>query len=279
MRLARVGRAGGAAWALVEEGGYAVVEDPFAADPRRTGEVVPAEEARLLAPASPRTVVGMADNTGEPTRLAGRERPPRAFLKPAGTVTGPGEAVPVPTGAGTIVAEAELAVVIGRPARHLTARDALAHVLGVTVGNDVTARDLQAADPLWTTAKGHDGFTPLGPWVVTDLDTDDLPLSLDVDGHEAGPASTADLARSVVECLVFVTSVMTLVPGDVLLTGAPGDQVPITPGQVVRARVGGVGDLVNPVTAATQPTAPTGGGGAGAGSHPAANDAAAGAHR
>ena len=121
---------------------------------------------RLLAPVEPRTVVGMAHNTGP----ADRALAPQAFLKPARSVIGPGEAVGVPAGVGRVDAEGELAVVVGRTSRDLTTGDALDAVFGYTVANDVTGRDLQRSDPLWTTAKGYDTFTPLGPWIETDLD-------------------------------------------------------------------------------------------------------------
>lgn len=246
MRLARIAWAGGVTAALVEEEGYVPVADAYAADLTPTGPVVRHDEARLLAPVQPRTVIGMAHNTGRADRLL----PAQAFLKPVSSVIGPGEAIPVPDGIGRVDAEAEVAVVIGRPARHLTLRDAVDHVLGVTVANDVTARVAQRTDPLWTTAKGYDGFTPLGPWVVTGLDLDALEVALTVDGVQLRTGTTADLARSVAECLVHVTSFLTLLPGDVLLAGAPGEVGEIRPGQEVTAWVAGVGSLTNPVTAA-----------------------------
>lgn len=243
--IARVAHAGGVHHATVESEGFALIDDPFAERLHHTGVVVPAAEARLLAPVSPRTVVGMAHNTGP----ADRALAPQAFLKPAGGVTGPGAPIPVPVGIGRVDAEAEVAVVIGRTASRLTVADAAAHILGVTVGNDVTARDLQRSDPLWFAAKSFDGWTPLGPWIATATDLDDLEVTLEVDGMALPSAGTADLARSVVECLVYVTGILTLQPGDVLLTGAPGATGAITPGAHVTATVSGVGALHNVVVA------------------------------
>jgi 2-keto-4-pentenoate hydratase/2-oxohepta-3-ene-1,7-dioic acid hydratase in catechol pathway len=246
-RIGRVAHADGVAYASVEPEGFALIEDPFAPRLRHTGVIVPNAEAHLLAPVSPHTVVGMAHNTGP----GDRKLPPQSFLKPASTITGVGGPIPVPDGVGRVEAEAELAVVIGRTASQLTAANAVEHILGVTVANDVTGRDLQQSDPLWFAAKGFDGWTPLGPWIATGLNLDDLEVRLSVDGVALDPASTADLARSVVECLVYVTSVLTLAPGDVLLTGAPGQTGVITPGAHVTAEVAGVGELHNPVVAAT----------------------------
>lgn len=154
-RIARIAHPGGVHHATVEADGYALIDNPFAHRLRHTGIVVPAHQARLLAPVTPRTVVGMAHNTGS----ADRRLPPQGFLKPATTVTGPGAPIPLPAGIGRVDAEAELAVVIGRSATRLTTADAADHILGVTVANDVTARDLQQSDPLWFAAKGFDGWT------------------------------------------------------------------------------------------------------------------------
>ncbi|WP_458319284.1 fumarylacetoacetate hydrolase family protein [Mycolicibacterium brisbanense] len=245
-RIARIAHPGGIDHATVEPDGYALIDDPFAKRLPHNGTVVPARDARLLAPVAPRTVVGMAHNTGP----ADRRLPPQAFLKPATTVTGPGAPIPLPAGLGRVDAEAELAVVIGCTATRLTLSNAAEHILGVTVANDVTARDLQHSDPLWFAAKGFDGWTPLGPWIAAGVDLDDLQISLRVDGIDLLPAGTADLARSVLECLVYVTSVLTLHPGDVLLTGAPGGTGAITAGSTVTAAIAGVGELRNTVVAA-----------------------------
>src|SRR5690242_19695469 len=158
--------------------------------------------ARLLARTDPRVVLGMAHNTGAADRLL----PPQAFLKPSRTVIGPGAPIPLPEGIGHVEAEGELAVVIGTTARLLTAATAIDAVLGYTVANDVTARDLQRSDPLWTTAKGHDGFTPLVPWIETDLDALEVEITVCRNGRALRGASTRNLARDVVEVLVYVTS-------------------------------------------------------------------------
>jgi 2-keto-4-pentenoate hydratase/2-oxohepta-3-ene-1,7-dioic acid hydratase in catechol pathway len=245
MRLARVRHGGKNRWAMLAGDSLQLIEDPWRADPVRTGEVLPYAGAQLLAPATPLNLVGMAHNTG----AADRELAPQAFLKPARALAGPGATIEVPTGIGRVDAEAELAVVIGRTAKHLTERNALDHVLGFTLSNDVTARDRQASDPLWTTAKGQDGWTPLGPWLETELDPSDVQITLSINGKELRVGSTSDLARSVVDVLVYVTSFMTLGCGDVILTGAPGEYGPIHPGDQVVVSSPGLGRLVSAVVA------------------------------
>lgn len=253
MRIARISHPGGSGYASVESNGYALIESPFDSAPwvggpvRRTGTVVPLSAARLLAPVVPRTIVGMAHNTGP----ADRALPPQSFLKPVTTLTGPGQPIPLPPGIGLVEAEAELAIVIGRTASRLTLDQVADHIFGVTIANDVTARDLQRTDPLWFAAKSGDGWTPLGPWIETGLglaDLDDLTVRLTVDEVDLPASTTANLARSVAECLVYVTSVLTLRPGDVLLTGAPGGTGAIVPGSRVSAVIDRVGRLDNVVT-------------------------------
>ena len=147
--------------------------------------------------------------------------------------------------------EAELTVVVGRKARGLTLENAREAVLGFTIGNDVTARDLQKADDLWISAKSQDTFTPVGPWIVTGLDTalDSAALSIGVvhNGTELRAASSADLGWGVDEILVYLTSFMTLHPGDLVLTGFPAESAQLHPGDTVTCRVEGIGELTNPV--------------------------------
>jgi 2-keto-4-pentenoate hydratase/2-oxohepta-3-ene-1,7-dioic acid hydratase in catechol pathway len=249
MRIARIVHHGRPSYAVVDGDVLTLVEDPFSTgrtSPSR-GPRLALDAVRLLAPVEPRTVVGMAHNTG----AADRELPPQAFLKPARSVIGPGETVGVPPGVGRVDAEGELAVVLGSTARDLTADDALDAVLGYTVANDVTARALQQTDPLWTSAKGYDGFTPLGPWIDTDVDPDGALVQVTISGRRLAAAPTSDLARNVVEILVHVTSFLTLGPGDVVLTGAPGEYAEIVPGDDVSVTVEGLGTLSNPVVART----------------------------
>lgn len=245
MRVCRIAHAGGTDYASWEGEEFAVLDDPFAQRPRHTGTRIPAAGARLLAPVEPRTVVGMAHNTG----AADRALPPAAFLKAARTVVGPGAALQLPDDAGRTVAEGELALVIGRETSGVRASDLRSCVLGFTVANDVTDRRAQGEDPLWTAAKSRHTFTPVGPWIETDLDPEDLPVTLTVNGAEASRASTAALARDPDEILAYLARLMPLGPGDLVLTGAPGRDVPLTPGDSVSVRIDGLGELGNPVQA------------------------------
>lgn len=244
MRLLRVELAGRPAYGILREEVVEVLEGPPYDGLRRSGEVVPLAEVRLLAPTVPVNVFGMGANSGQDIPAT-----PVAFLKPASSVVGPGAPVEVPPGIGRVDFEGELAVVVGRRARNLRERDVLDHVLGYTCGNDVTARGLQRAEPTSYRAKGFDTFTPLGPWVETELDPHDLWLRGWVSGMLVQDTRTSALARQVEEIVAFLSSALTLQPGDVVLTGAPGTTGPIGPGDTVDVEVEGVGRLSNPVVA------------------------------
>ena len=193
------------------------------------------------------TVLGMAHNTGPADRLL----PPQAFFKPAASVVGPGAAIELPEGIGAVEPEAEIAVVIGATCRHLRPSHAEQVVLGWTVADDVTARELQRTDPLWMRAKGYDTFTPLGSQLAPGLPPADQPIELHVNGRLVSAARLDGLARDVGEILAYLTSYLTLRPGDVVLTGAPGAAVPIAAGDDVVVRAPGVPYLANPVAAAS----------------------------
>lgn len=207
------------------------------------GAVVNQHSFRFLSPCLPANVLGMAHNTGQ----AGRALPRQAFHKAATSVIGPGEAIEVAAGAARVEPEAELAVVVGRRCRNLVSGEARQAILGFTIGNDVTDRDLQRDDELWISAKSQDTFTPLGPWIVTDLDERDQPIRIVHNGNGLRAAGTGDLGWKVEEIMVYLTSFMTLHPGDVVLTGFPAEAAPIKPGDTVACQVGGIGELLNPV--------------------------------
>lgn len=235
---------------------WTLVQSPFpgsranAASPGRPGWEVGAvvEEAsfRFLAPSVPVNVFGMAHNTGQP----GRDLPPQAFHKAASSVIGPGDAIQLSSTVGYVDPEAEPTVVVGSTARGLTLETARSAILGYTIGNDVSARDLQKTDELWISAKSQDTFTPAGPWIVTALDDSDLEISIVHNGNQLTPASSADLGWKVEEIMVYLTSFMTLRPGDLVLTGFPAECARIQPGDTVACRVEGIGELRNPVIAA-----------------------------
>jgi 2-keto-4-pentenoate hydratase/2-oxohepta-3-ene-1,7-dioic acid hydratase in catechol pathway len=216
--------------------------------PRRgweSGDAVDQASFVFLAPSVPANVLGMAHNTGP----AGRDLPPQAFHKAATSVVGPGDAIELRPDVGHVDPEAELAIVVGSRVRGLTLDTARTAILGFTIGNDVSARDLQKSDELWISAKSQDTFTPVGPWIVTDLNDDDVAIGINHNGTQLKAASSADLGWGVDEILVYLTSFMTLHPGDLVLTGFPAECNRILPGDTVVCHVEGIGELRNPVVA------------------------------
>jgi 2-keto-4-pentenoate hydratase/2-oxohepta-3-ene-1,7-dioic acid hydratase in catechol pathway len=164
-------------------------------------------------------------------------------------VIGPNAAIKLPADSTRVDFEGELVAVIGRPCRDVPAAKAADVILGYTIGNDVTARDQQKADGQWTRGKGHDTFCPLGPWIDTALDPADLAISTSLDGEVKQDSRTSLLLHDVGELVEWVSRVMTLLPGDVIMTGTPAGVGPMTAGQTVSISVDGLGTLTNPVEA------------------------------
>jgi 2-keto-4-pentenoate hydratase/2-oxohepta-3-ene-1,7-dioic acid hydratase in catechol pathway len=206
----------------------------------------------LLSPCQVTKIVAVGRNYAAHAAEHGDEVPsePLIFLKPPSAVIGPNEPIVCPPQSAQVEHEAELAVVIGRRARRVTAADAWDYVLGYTCANDVTARDLQRSDGQWSRAKGFDTFAPLGPWIVTDLDPTDLTVACRVNGQMKQQASTVDMVFKIPQLIEYITAAMTLEPGDVILTGTPEGVSPIQPGDHVEVEVEGIGVLRNPVVAA-----------------------------
>jgi 2-keto-4-pentenoate hydratase/2-oxohepta-3-ene-1,7-dioic acid hydratase in catechol pathway len=251
MRIVRYGREHEVGFGVLEDETVAVVgPHPFGPF-QYTGERLPSTEVRLLAPVLPTKVVAVGRNYADHARELGNEVPPEPiiFLKPSTAVIGPGDGIVRPAGAGRVDYEGELAVVVGRLVRRLDQANAIQAVLGFTCANDVTARDLQAADGQWTRAKGFDTFCPLGPWIETDLDSSDLAIRTLVNGETRQQSRTSLLERDVASLLAFITSVMTLLPGDVVLTGTPAGVGPLEVGDQVQVEVEGIGVLGNQVVA------------------------------
>ncbi|HYT30593.1 MAG TPA: fumarylacetoacetate hydrolase family protein [Actinomycetota bacterium] len=223
----------------------------FFQDPVPTGEDIPLADVALLAPVIPSKVVAIGRNYVEHAEEMGGEVPeePVIFLKPSTAVIGPGDGIPYPAASGRVDHEGELAIVVGRLARRVRSEDAARYVLGYTCGNDVTARDLQLKDGQWTRGKGFDGFCPLGPWIETEIDPLDLALECRVNGETRQAARTSQLAFVPGELLEFVSGVMTLLPGDVILTGTPAGVGPLQVGDRVQVEIEGIGVLENTVVA------------------------------
>jgi 2-keto-4-pentenoate hydratase/2-oxohepta-3-ene-1,7-dioic acid hydratase in catechol pathway len=224
---------------------------PFVAwEPTET--VVAWDQARLLAPVIPTKIVAVGKNYADHAEEMGSDVPasPIIFLKPATSVIGPLQPIRLPALSSEVHHEAELAVVMGKVARNVPIEDAGSHILGYTAANDVTARDLQELDGQWTRAKGFDTFCPLGPAIDTELDPlEGLSVTCRVNDEVRQEGSTADLIFGVGELVAFVTSVMTLLPGDVILTGTPSGVGPIEAGDRVEVEIEGIGVLLNPVVA------------------------------
>jgi 2-keto-4-pentenoate hydratase/2-oxohepta-3-ene-1,7-dioic acid hydratase in catechol pathway len=226
--------------------------DPMYQGFETTGERVPLTEAKLLAPVIPRSkVIGVglnyAEHASEMDERAGDD--PVVFLKPNTAVIGPEDPIRLPAGVGRVDHEGELAIVIGSLAKNVRREDFASVVLGYSIANDVTARDLQARDGQWTRAKGFDTFCPLGPAIETEIDPSDIRIETRVDGDLRQVGSTSEMVHDIPSLIEFVSSIWTLLPGDVILTGTPAGVGEIRDGEVVEVTISGIGSLKNPVIA------------------------------
>jgi 2-keto-4-pentenoate hydratase/2-oxohepta-3-ene-1,7-dioic acid hydratase in catechol pathway len=255
MRIARFTAGEEPRFGVVDEDGDPAVLASLLGDPlyqgvEPTGERVALDDVRLLAPVIPRSkVVCVGRNYADHAAEMGGDTPaePLLFLKPNTAVIGPGDPISYPRQSSDVQFEGELAVVIRRICRDVPAERAGDVILGFTVGNDVTARDLQRKDVQFTRAKGFDSFCPLGPWIETDLDSGDLELTTTLNGDLRQRGRTSQMIFDVPTLVAHITSVMTLLPGDVILTGTPAGVGPMRPGDDVAVTVQGIGTLTNRV--------------------------------
>ncbi len=223
---------------------------PFGAFSREEART-PLEDVKILPPVSPSKIICIGRNYVAHAEEHHAEVPkvPLIFLKPPSSVIAHGESIILPPQSQQVEHEAELAVVIGKRGRWLNLENALQHVLGYTIANDVTARDLQRSDGQWTRGKGFDTFCPLGPWIETEFDPADALITCKVNGETRQMGSTRDMVFDIRQLLVFISSVMTLEPGDLILTGTPAGVSPLAAGDVVTVSIEGLGVLENPVQA------------------------------
>ncbi|MFF5171312.1 fumarylacetoacetate hydrolase family protein [Micromonospora sp. NPDC000089] len=263
MRIARFAHAKGMSFGVVEgepEAGpqgltIAEIEGHPFGQIQYSGARWALSDIRLLSPILPSKVVCVGRNYAEHAAEHGSEVPkePLLFLKPSTSVIGPRDAIRLPIFSKQVEHEAELAVVIGAPgARRADRAAAEKAIFGYTCANDVTARDLQRSDGQWTRAKGFDSFCPIGPWITTGLDVSDLEIRCEVgrDPQEMEVRQlgrTSDMVFDVVGLVSYISHVMTLLPGDVVLTGTPAGVSPLAEGDTVTVRIEGIGDLTNPV--------------------------------
>lgn len=214
-----------------------------------TGDRIPIKDVKLLAPTIPSKVVcigkNYSDHIGEMGLTANPE--PTIFFKPSSAIVGPGDAIVIPPQSSRVELEAELTIVIGQIAKNVSEKDALNYVWGFTVANDVTARDLQATDDQWARSKAFDTFCPLGPWIETEFVPDGQVVESRIDGEVMQQASIDLMLHNVPKLISYVSQNMTLLPGDVILTGTPAGITRIQSGQLVECEVEGIGTLLNPV--------------------------------
>jgi 2-keto-4-pentenoate hydratase/2-oxohepta-3-ene-1,7-dioic acid hydratase in catechol pathway len=255
MRLGRIASPDGVAFVSIEGEGdqqtaKEIAEHPFGT-PTFTGRSWPHADVRHQAPILASKVIAIGKNYAAHAAEMGGQAPesPVIFIKPNTSIVGPGAPIVLPPTSDEVHYEGELAVVIGRPCKDVPAAKALDVVLGYTVANDVSARDHQRQDGQWTRAKAHDTFCPLGPWIETSLDASDVEIKTEVDGEVKQRSRTSLLLHDIPKIIEWVSAVMTLLPGDVILTGTPEGVGPITAGQSVSITVEGIGTLTNPVAA------------------------------
>lgn len=220
---------------------------------RRKEAEMPLADVKLLAPTEPGKIICVGRNYIEHARELGNEVPkvPLIFLKPPSSVINPNDTIVLPTQSTQVEHEAELVAVIGKRGRHILAGNAKRYILGYTIGNDVTARDLQRSDDQWTRAKGFDTFCPFGPWIDTDFDPADSVVTCRVNGQMRQMASTRDMVFNVGTLIAYISSVMTLEPGDLIFTGTPAGVGELKNGDEVVVEIEGLGALKNPVSTET----------------------------
>ncbi|QTZ94302.1 fumarylacetoacetate hydrolase family protein [Streptomyces auratus] len=253
MRIARFSIDGNVGFGVVEGDELDVIKGHPFAEFERSGQKVPLDKVRLLPPVLPNKVVGIGRNYAEHATELGNAVPdvPVTFFKPSTSVIGPGDPIGYPSFSQEVHHEAELAVVIGRMCREVPRERAKDVILGYTCANDVTARDVQQREKQWARAKGFDSSCPLGPWVETGLEPADIAAGLavqcTVNGEQRQLGRTSDMVRPVEDLIVHITEAMTLLPGDVILTGTPAGVGPLNVGDEVAVTIEGIGTLTNKV--------------------------------
>jgi 2-keto-4-pentenoate hydratase/2-oxohepta-3-ene-1,7-dioic acid hydratase in catechol pathway len=224
-----------------------VIEEPFWEAAKATGERLSLEAVRLLPPCEPRSVVCVGLNYA--SHLHGRPAPdpPTLFFKPLSSIAGPGDDIVLPAGAGRVDPEGEIVIVIGKALKSATREQALAGIFGYTAGNDVSARVWQQSDGQWWRAKGSDTFGIFGPSIVTGVEHEKLEVITRVNGKEVQRGGSTELIRDIPEIVRYVSAVMSLLPGDIIYTGTPGEPPEIHTGDKVEIEVTGAGVLRNGV--------------------------------
>jgi 2-keto-4-pentenoate hydratase/2-oxohepta-3-ene-1,7-dioic acid hydratase in catechol pathway len=234
-------------WLLDEKVGE--IQGNMFGEYRRREAKIPFADVKLVAPCEPSKILCVGRNYVEHAKELGNEVPkvPLIFMKPPSSVISNGDAILLPPQSTQVEHEAELVVVIGRPAKNVTAEQAKEYIFGYTIGNDVTARDLQKTDGQWTRAKGFDTFCSFGPWIDTEFDPSDAVVTCRVNGQMRQMASTRDMVFNVGTLIAYISSVMTLMPGDLIFTGTPAGVGELKNGDESVVEIEGLGVLKNPV--------------------------------
>ena len=213
------------------------------------GKPIPFADVRLLAPMLPSKIIAVGRNYAAHAAEMGNEVPPEPmiFLKPSTSVVGPGDRIDLPPQSDQVEHEAELAIVIGRLCREVPINRVNDVIFGYTCANDVSARDLQKTDGQWGRAKGFDTFCPIGPWITSGIDASDLGIQCRVNGELKQDSRTSLMVHGIAELVTWISNVMTLLPGDVIITGTPAGVGPLNDGDRVSVTIEGIGTLTNRV--------------------------------
>jgi 2-keto-4-pentenoate hydratase/2-oxohepta-3-ene-1,7-dioic acid hydratase in catechol pathway len=250
MKYVRFQSEDGASYGVVDNDGQVRTVSGSIYDNPQTGDAVgKVEDLTLLAPCEPTKIFCIGRNYDSAVRARGSDYPtaPVAFLKTPNSVVGPDGDIIRPGGIENFVYEGEMTVVIGKEAKSVSADDAMDYVFGYTCGNDMSVRDWQQTDAHWTRAKASDTLCPLGPWIVTDIDASDLALKARVNGKLQQDGRTSDMIFKIPQVIEYLSASITLMPGDVILTGTPLGATPVVDGDVVEIDIEGIGTLRNTI--------------------------------
>ena len=222
---------------------------PLVAGYQTTGERIPLKEVKLLAPTIPSKIVCIGKNFADHAAEIGQEvtAEPLIFFKPSSAIVGHGDAIVIPPQSKQVELEAELCLVIGKLAKNVSEEKALEYLWGVTIANDVTARDLQFGDGQWARSKGFDSFCPLGPWVETEFSPDGQVIESRINGEVRQNVAITEMVHNIPSIISYVSKNMSLLPGDIILTGSPAGISVINSGDMIECEIEGIGILSNPV--------------------------------
>jgi 2-keto-4-pentenoate hydratase/2-oxohepta-3-ene-1,7-dioic acid hydratase in catechol pathway len=250
MRIARFSLNGEPRFGLVDGPELIVLNGhPLVNGVQPTNDRVAIKDVKLLAPSIPSKVVCIGKNYSDHIAELGLapNPEPTIFLKPSSSIIGPGDAIVLPPQSNQVELEVELAVIMGKLTRNVSVDEAIEHVWGYTVANDVTARDLQFSDAQWARSKAFDTFCPLGPWIETEFIPEGQIIESRINGEIAQASTLDQMIHGVAEIISYVSENMTLLPGDVIITGAPAGVRTLKRGDIVECEIEGVGNLFNPV--------------------------------